>query len=545
MSNTQLLSRLQTIVDSGNTYDKELLATAHWARSPDASINELDERLAHLAYQHPAKKRDAHGDFRQLSRDLAEFEAESDGITNAGQHKKLLAQLENGPADFYVNWPDVSGKGVIDGKSALNIKRFLHAARIDVRYNEFTGDTELKGLLNHDRLDDDAFNVIQMWMATLGCRAQKETLWSTLEALAQLNRYHPVRDHLDCLSWDGVPRLDHLFIRYAGADDTPLNRTYASCFAIAAVRRIYEPGTKFDTIPILEGLQGVGKSTFVQRLAPDPNWFTDNLPVGAEPKEVIEQTSGKWIVELPELRGLSKADVNSVKAFASKQADESRMAYARKTTKRPRQFVAIGTTNGGKDQGAYLIDDTGNRRFWPIEIHGVVETNMIDATGARVIKEVDFASLELDRDQLWAEAVVRHEAGESIVLPRELWAEAARQQELRRATSAVEDDLREMLDSMEGLVQNKDLYLAVGIGSSNAPRRTQRHKDDVKRTMESLGWRFGNHWLCKPHGIRKRGWIKGANDTFLLKFDEHQKSFQKSAACTDCLNAIRDRAAAA
>ena len=161
--------------------------------------------------------------------------------------------------------------------------------------------------------------------------------------------------------WDGALRLDKWLTTYFGAADTPLNNALGRKTLIAAVRRLRQPGVKFDQMLVLEGTQGAGKSRALRALAGD-NWFSDNLEIGADTKRIMEIAAGKWIIEVPELSGMNRRDVEHVKAMLSRQVDEARLSYDRKTTKAPRQFILIGTTNAS----AYLHDDTGGRRFWPV-----------------------------------------------------------------------------------------------------------------------------------------------------------------------------------
>jgi hypothetical protein len=244
------------------------------------------------------------------------------------------------------------------------------------------------------------------------------------EAVATLclhNSFNPVQDYLNNLKWDGTPRLDRWVITYLGCDDTPLNRTIGRLTLIAAARRVRQPGCKFDQIIVLEGfVQGKGKSTSVEVLFGEEN-FTDQLVLGADPRTAQELLAGVWGAEIAELDGLPRTDIEKVKAFASRRIDRARPAYGRRAVvNQPRTAVCFATSN--KDD--YLRDDTGNRRFWPLR------------TG-----EIDLDALRRDRDQLWAEAAHYEKLGASIVLPKELWAAAAEQQEARREPDPWEDAL--------------------------------------------------------------------------------------------------------
>jgi predicted P-loop ATPase len=202
--------------------------------------------------------------------------------------------------------------------------------------------------------------------------------------------------------WDGTPRIDNWLTEYAGAEETPFNRAAGKIFLVAGVRRIRQPGCKFDTMVIWESeTQGKDKSQAARILAVRDEWFTDNLPLGAEPKEVIEQISGTWIVEFGELKELSRRDREQIITFLSRQEDKARPAYGRRRETIKRQFVCIGTTNDTE----YLPRD--ERRMWPVRI-----------------AQFDLDTLSRDVGQLWAEAAHYEEQGESITLQKDLWGAA-------------------------------------------------------------------------------------------------------------------------
>jgi hypothetical protein len=229
--------------------------------------------------------------------------------------------------------------------------------------------------------------------------------------------FDPVRDYLDELQWDGVPRIDRWLIDYCRAADTPLVRAFARKVLIAAVRRVREPGCKFDFILILEGKQGVGKSSLLRILAGDEN-FSDNEILGYQKREQQEAVQGIWIYELCELDGLTKAEISSVKLFASKQCDIARAAYDRSRSDRKRRCIFVATTN----EDTYLRDATGNRRFWPVKVG-----------------KIDLEAVRRDRDQLWAEAAFAEAEGEGLVIPEALWSQAAIEQKARRERDVWED----------------------------------------------------------------------------------------------------------
>jgi predicted P-loop ATPase len=243
-----------------------------------------------------------------------------------------------------------------------------------------------------------------------------------------------VRDYLNTLTWDGEPRINTWLVVYGGAEDDAKNEaddslSYLEAVSaiplMAAVKRIYEPGCKYDEMLVLESSQGLQKSSALRALCPDDAWFSDDLALNIDSKELIECSLGKWIIEASDLSGKRKTEIEKLKAMMSRQVDgPARMAYARKPVERPRHFILIGTTNSE----AYLNDPTGARRFWPVKV-----------------KKFDVAGIIRDRDQLWAEAVVRVKQGESIRMPEALWQTAGEHQEARREIDPWEEPLRQVL----------------------------------------------------------------------------------------------------
>jgi predicted P-loop ATPase len=299
-----------------------------------------------------------------------------------------------------------------------------------------------------------------------------------------------VREYLGDLKWDGTKRIDTWLRDLVGVDDNAYTQMVGAKFLIAAVRRVRQPGIKFDTLLVLEGVQGSGKSSVGRMLVPDDQWFTDSLPLGVDPKVTIERTAAKWIVELAELTGIGRRDVETVKAFITRQTDEAREAFARKVTRAPRQFVLLGTTNDDR----YLIDGTGNRRFLPIRVLG--GAGSIDLKG---IKEV--------RDQLWAEAAVREAEGEPIELPREMWSLANAEQEQRRLIHPIEARLVELLDGVEfGFLPNKEIRRALHF---KVDRMETRHQKFADEAMQRMGWQRMKEAVKIGPNFRERGWAKG------------------------------------
>ncbi len=244
--------------------------------------------------------------------------------------------------------------------------------------------------------------------------------------------YHPVREFLDALpEWDKVPRVDTLLIDYLGADDTPYVRAVTRKTLCGAVCRVLSPGCKFDTMLVLNGPQGVGKSTLISRLAGD--WFSDSLNLSdTKDKTAAEKLQGYWIMEIGELAGLKKAEVETLRSFLSRQNDIYRASFGKRATPHLRQCVFFGTTNAEK---GYLRDTTGNRRFWPVKTPG----------GSR--KHSWELSSE-DIRQIWAEVLVYVKAGERLYLDGKMEDTAKSEQREAMESDEREGLVREYLDTL-------------------------------------------------------------------------------------------------
>ncbi|WP_052715051.1 virulence-associated E family protein [Paracoccus sp. 228] len=358
-----------------------------------------------------------------------------------------------------------------------------------IRRNLLSDALELHGrngttVMTDDLLSDIRFSLI--WSRN-GQEPAKDKVADAVSLIGKRNAYHPVRDYLTGLEWDGVERLDEWLINYAGAADNPLNRAIGRKVLCAAVRRAHRPGCKFDHMLVLQGPQDLGKSTLLKALCADGDWFTDQLEVGADPKVTIEKTAGAWIVEMAELDGLGKRDANRVKSFITTTHDRARLAYDRYPVTRGRQFVLFGTTN----ESAYLTDLTGNRRFWLVNV-----------------SRADHAAIHDVRDQLWAEAVAREPA-------EALWLEDAA---LKAAAADIAKDatdygpwfdlLSERVPDGSWKIRLSDAWRIVGIEVSDVNKLTSQHHMNMRRAMTGLGFDK------KEKGLRFDGrstgaWLRG------------------------------------
>lgn len=323
------------------------------------------------------------------------------------------------PDDYSDEWKadlDYSKSGKLQCTTA-NIILILEndpALRGHIVHDEFSGFDAVIGGLPWNKnakqwTDRDDAN-LRVWLEKNYDISGKEKIADAITAVLTRHSFHPIRDYLNGLTWDGVPRLERLIIDYIGAEDTLLTRVMTRKHFTAAVARVMRPGCKYDYCLIMTGPEGAGKSTLLAKMGGP--WFNDSI-VSTEGKEGMQQLRGTWIIEWGELSSIKRSDVESVKAYLSKQMDIYRAAYDRRTGEHPRQCVFFGTTN----EQFFLKGDTGNRRFW------VIAVDPTKRKYKRWQKQLDD-----DRDQLWAEAVHYYKQGDSLYLDEELENQAKERQ---------------------------------------------------------------------------------------------------------------------
>lgn len=295
---------------------------------------------------------------------------------------------------------------------------------------------------------------------------------NAITRVADERAYHPIREYLDNLpAWDGVKRVDTLLIDYLGASDSSYVRAVTAKTLIAAIARVKQPGCKFDNILVLNGPQGIGKSTLISKLGGE--WYSDSLSLNdTKDKTAAEKLQGYWILEIGELAGMRKTDVETLKAFISRQNDIYRGAYGQRTYPHNRQCIFIGTTNA---TDGFLRDLSGNRRFWPVDV----------CRG----KKAPWSLSEAEIQQIWAEALERYEKGEKdLYLTGNELTEAGVMQ-----NNALESDPR------EGMVQEYlDTLLPESWYEWNLPRRRAFIQgsdfEDEKGTRQRMAVSCGEIW---------------------------------------------------
>jgi predicted P-loop ATPase len=417
-----------------------------------------------------------------------------------GEHGRAIIKRINEwlgrDSDFIRN-----SEGIIIKDHQENIVRAMQLLNVELSYNAFSD----KILVNRTQpLEDRQLN--ELWFRVdeeFRFRPPFEFFEKCIKRIGWQNEYHPVREYLQTLQWDGTPRLQNWLVQAAGARDSEYVRTVSVIILIAAVRRVRHPGCKYDEMLVLESQQGLQKSSALRALCPQPDWFSDDFELNVSSQRLIESTLGKWIIEASELSGMHKSQVELLKSTLSRQIDgPARMAYARLPIERPRQFILVGTTNDRN----YLADSTGARRFWPVEVQRFDVQWMLD-----------------NRDQLWAEAAKREADGESNRLPEHLWEAAGEEQEKRRQVDPWESHLRaallkadELHDYRDGKTRVAASYLW-NVLSMDTERQSRRDQMRVSEIMQRLGF---TRTKVRPHGetvqvgyvSNDANWVKHAHD---------------------------------
>lgn len=335
--------------------------------------------------------------------------------------------------------------------------------------------------------DEDTTGLI-LWLQTHNIEARfRGAVWDSVALVARDTNLHPVRQYLRSCTWDGTLRIDNWLQKYLGVTGNPAYITAVSRkFLISAVARIEAPGCQVDHALILEGPQGIGKSSAARILARRREWFCDSMP-DLRSKDAAIQLAGAWIIELSELAALRRAEVESVKAFISRCVDRYRPPYGRTTLDVPRQGVFFGSTN----EQSYLRDRTGNRRFWPVQCG-----------------RIDLDALTIDRDQLWAEAFHAFGMQEPWHLTAEESALAADEQGARVRMSELEVAVHEYLERISATGHSEVTVRQVIIDAAGLDphdpsfmERCGRLGPEVTAAMCSKGW---VHLRTMGRGVNRR-----------------------------------------
>ena len=367
---------------------------------------------------------------------------------------------------------------------------------------------------------DDA--QLEAYLSQTYAEFSKVKIISALTKAADDRAYHPVRQYLQGLPvWDGRPRLDTLLVDCLGAEDTDYTHQVTRKTLCAAIHRVLHPGCKFDTVMVLCGPQGIGKSTLISKLGRE--WFSDSLNLtDTKDKTAAEKLQGYWIIEIGEMAGIGSAGVKTLRSFITTQDDRYRASYARQVTSHPRQCILIGTTNA---EDGYLNDVEGGRRFWPVNTPRIGDKRIWDITDGEV-------------DQIWAEAMQRVQDGESLLLEGDAVAQAIQKQREAMIGDPREGKVREYLDTRlpEGwydrdldsrrdflygteqpapdAVMRRDFISAQEIWcecfGNRLSKMTKRDAWDIKTIMSKInGWeaRGERRYIGAEYG-RQRGYVR-------------------------------------
>jgi predicted P-loop ATPase len=399
------------------------------------------------------------------------------------------------------NFVDFEGKSAIPAKTMANariaiMKLRIHPALDVFRERRFLSGVNIDAGLTGQITDDSCLVVRKLIRDQFKFDPGKDCTWDALNLLCRENSFHPILDEFNGGKWDGSKwdrkaRVGTMLVDYFGAPDTPFVCAVSEIVMVASVRRIRHPGTKFDTMTVLESSEGKNKSSAIATLYGREN-FTDQAILGARDKEVMENLHGKWVHESADLDGMRRAEVAKVKAQLSRETDRARPAFGRALVEFPRTIVQWGTTNDHQ----YLRSQTGNRRFFPIPVG-----------------RIDIAALKRDRDQLWAEANCLEDIGVSITLPEKLWAAAGVEQAKRTEADPWADELMniseraahdaadaakhrkigqpveigyEVMASGEERIASR--YLMRDVLSIPIDRQTAEHGKRLGLVMRKLGW---------------------------------------------------------
>ncbi len=361
----------------------------------------------------------------------------------------------------------LAGLDLTDKKKAIgSLRNMVYVLANDPRWKERIRWSlfEEVVVLDGKPLRDNDLSKMAIWMDDVyDVRGSADNLHRAVICVAEDHPFHAVRDWLGGIVWDGERRLDLLLCRYFGADDTPLHRKFSAGWLIGACARVFEPGCQLDTMLMLIGGQGVGKSQGCAALVPDRAWFGDST-FDIASKDAFINLHGKWIYELAECESLKRASDDARKAFITSRIDRYRKPFGRLAEDHPRQVLFVATTNNAE----VLTDPTGARRFWTV-----------------LVGQPDLDRLRRDRDQLFAEALVRYRTGEQWHLDAEfaaLLVEAQRQFEVPEAWESV---ISPWVELQDGPFTVEDA-MRDGLGLS-VDRWTPKVRQRVGKALSRLG----------------------------------------------------------
>ena len=381
---------------------------------------------------------------------------------------------------------DKAGRDIEVLKTLKNAVNYLYNTpelANTMRSNQFTGDIEVTSKLPWqakrqvgDIWTDEDVVALKYYIAKrLGVEFVTNMLWDALRIASLRFAYHPIRDYVNSITWDGKSRVNTWLTDFCGVELNQYTQAVGRKMLVAMIARVFHPGVKFDYCPVLEGAQGIGKSTICAILG--GKWYAD-IVLDPHARDTVDAMRGKWIIELSEMDVTRRAEAQALKAFISRTADRTRLAYARVTQDFPRQCVFVGTIN--PDDFGYLTDNTGNRRFWPLDCGGGIKME----------------ELKVARDQLFAEAYKIYKGKkEEFFLSRDVLAHAEFEQSKRVIVDPWQDTLSTWLDQEAGRSVEELTVAQVWetVMGGNAKDLSRSNQIRIGHIMKRLGW-----WKTRP-----------------------------------------------
>lgn len=506
-----------------SSFNEVTLAVARGLCKAGLSNEEIAAVLgnpAHPGNRHITRQKDEKSRQRAISRAIGKVRAD------AGGSLKRQAATAAGVPEWRDSWdeygmePKATMRNAVIAIAALGVRCRLNLFKGRVEISVDAETRELQSVIGE--YTDHAIGVLRStidkrWTIDLG---DKNVHDAVLE-IARENAYDPICDYLtECEGrWDGTPRVDRWVVDYLGVEDTPLNRAVGRSVLLASVRRARQPGCKYDNITVLEGAEGLGKSSLVEILY-GTEYFSDQHILGLDDKQVMENLEGVWGYECADLTGMGRAEVEKIKAFASRTHDRARKAWGKVREDVPRRCVLWGSTN----EEIYLLSQTGNRRWQSLEIPS----------------RIDLDRVRRDRDQIWGEAARLEREAVSVNIPEELWGEARAAQEARRISDPWEDIAASLprfitVRDADGRQQVRIIHFSkesLGLEHWNpapteraesrvllehafgvAPaQQTQFHYKRLSTVMEKAGWRRTKSGVLRIGGKNTRGYWRPAAD---------------------------------
>lgn len=418
-------------------------------------------------------------------------------------------EFKAGEADKppHVEWPEQKRNGEPIKGSLMNVRKAIDELKLTTRKDTFLGHYIIEGPGMGSfagELDDELVRKFrELCFEKLEYEPGKEAAQEGLLRACEEHKFNSLRSQLDILKWDSVPRLDTWLTTYLGVEDTPLHRAWGRLVLMAAVRRVYDPGCKFDHVLVLEGPEGVAKSSAIQILACGQaerhgGYFSDSPILHLNERDQQQLTKGVWFYEIAELAGMRKADQHAVKRFITAEAERARAAYDRFLKTQPRVAIFVGSfnTDANTDGLVEYLNQGDRRRWWPVRV--------------ALVHPIDLVALQRDRWQLFAEAKAMHcdDFGEPewqpLRLDPSLWDAATEEQKAREVTSPIADklstlysellvkptylsDLREVGNGRDYIVDPTEVWVSAKLVVELVGRIDPSGRS-IPGAMGSIGW---------------------------------------------------------